>query len=48
MVIPTFIDGFTQILLKRESKNTLRFSTGLIAGLGLAIVIKTIKWVFIG
>lgn len=47
MVIPTFIDGFTQLLGFRESTNTLRFTTGLIAGLGLGILVKSVKWMII-
>jgi uncharacterized membrane protein len=44
MIIPTFLDGFTQFLGTRESSNMLRFLTGLIGGVGLAILIKAIKW----
>ena len=47
MLIPTFIDGFTQLFNLRESNNILRLFTGLIGGLGLAILIKAIKWVII-
>lgn len=47
MVIPTFADGFTQLLGFRESNNILRFTTGLIGGLGLGILIKSIKWMII-
>lgn len=39
MMIPTFLDGITQFFGFRESNNTLRFSTGLIAGVGLGILI---------
>jgi uncharacterized membrane protein len=45
MIIPTFIDGFTQLLEMRESNNTLRFTTGLISGLGLMIIAKFIKYI---
>ena len=44
MIIPTFLDGFTQLLGSRESNNMLRILTGLIGGVGLAILIKAIKW----
>ena len=44
MIIPTFLDGFTQLLGSRESNNMLRLLTGLIGGVGLAILIKAIKW----
>ncbi|MBP2046531.1 putative membrane protein [Methanobacterium aggregans] len=44
MIIPTFTDGFTQLLGFRESNNILRFTTGLIGGLGLGILVKALKW----
>jgi uncharacterized membrane protein len=44
MLIPTFLDGFTQLLGSRESNNMLRLFTGLIGGIGLAIIFKAIKW----
>lgn len=44
MIIPTFIDGFTQFINSRESNNSLRLFTGLIGGIGLAILFKAIKW----
>ena len=43
MLIPTFIDGYTQLIGSRESNNILRLLTGLIGGVGLAIIIKAIK-----
>ncbi|BAM69694.1 MULTISPECIES: DUF2085 domain-containing protein [Methanothermobacter] len=43
LVIPTFIDGFTQLMGYRESNNVLRFSTGLPAGIGLAVLTKVLK-----
>ena len=43
MLIPTFIDGSTQLIGSRESNNMLRLLTGLIGGVGLAILIKAIK-----
>ncbi len=35
-IAPTTIDGLTQAYCKRDSNNTLRFLTGILAGLGLA------------
>lgn len=47
LIFPTFIDGITQFFGLRESNNILRFSTGLIAGVGLVILINSIKWLII-
>lgn len=47
MMIPTFLDGFTQLFGSRESNNTLRLLTGLAGGVGLAILVKAIKWIII-
>jgi uncharacterized membrane protein len=47
MMIPAFLDGFTQLGGLRMSNNTLRLLTGLLGGVGLAIVVKAIKWVVI-
>ena len=47
MLIPAFLDGYTQYLGLRLSNNTLRFFTGLMGGLGLAILFKAIKWMII-
>lgn len=47
MITPTFLDGLTQFFEFRESNNALRFSTGLIAGLGLGILFKAMKWILI-
>ncbi|MDO5860251.1 DUF2085 domain-containing protein [Methanobrevibacter sp.] len=45
LLIPTSIDGFTQLLGYRESNNTLRFFTGFIGGIGLIIFLEIIiKW----
>ena len=44
MLIPPFFDGFTQLIDSRESNNILRFFTGLLGGLGLAILVKALKW----
>jgi uncharacterized membrane protein len=35
-IAPTMIDGLTQAYFNRESTNFLRFSTGILAGYGLA------------
>lgn len=34
LMLPTYIDGFTQAFCKRESNNILRVTTGLMAGIG--------------
>ncbi|BDZ67381.1 DUF2085 domain-containing protein [Methanobacterium ferruginis] len=39
IMLPTFIDGYTQSIGLRESNNALRLFTGLISGLGLALFI---------
>lgn len=44
LLIPSAIDGLTQLLGYRESNNTLRFITGLTGGLGLGILIKATKY----
>src|SRR3989338_3829457 len=41
-IVPLGIDGITQMLELRESTNLIRFSTGLIAGLGMAFYIYPI------
>ncbi len=35
LILPTLIDGLTQAYLNRESTNFLRFSTGVLAGVGM-------------
>jgi len=47
MIIPTCIDGTTQYFGFRESSNSIRFITGLIAGVGIGILVKAIKWIVI-
>ncbi len=47
MMIPAFLDGFTQLLGTRMSNNTLRLLTGLAGGVGLAILVKAIKWMIL-
>lgn len=44
LLIPTLIDGLTQLFEYRESNNMLRFITGIVGGLGLGIIIKAIKY----
>jgi len=47
ILIPTFCDGFTQLIGLRESNNFLRLWTGLMGGVGLAILFKAIKWMIL-
>ncbi len=47
LLIPTLIDGLTQLLGYRESNNILRLITGLSGGIGLMILVKTLKFMFI-
>lgn len=44
LLIPTVIDGLTQLFEYRESNNILRFITGIMGGIGLGIIVKAIKW----
>lgn len=44
LLVPTGYDGITQFFELRESNNILRLITGLLGGIGLAIIIKAIKW----
>lgn len=44
LLVPAGYDGITQLLGLRESNNILRFITGLVGGIGLAIILKAIKW----
>lgn len=39
LILPAFIDGFTQFLGLRESFNSLRFVSGFIGGIGLIIAL---------
>ncbi len=43
MIVPAFLDGFTQFIGFRVSNNILRLFTGLMGGVGLGILIKAIK-----
>lgn len=47
LILPTFIDGLTQALYRRESNNFIRVSTGLLAGIG-AMSLVSIIGKFIG
>ena len=42
LILPAFIDGFTQFLGLRESFNSLRFVSGFIGGIGLIIALTYI------
>jgi len=44
LLIPTIIDGLTQLFEFRKSNNILRFITGIFGGLGLGILIKAMKY----
>lgn len=47
MIIPTFIDGFTQFIGLRESNNRLRFFSGILGGIGLIMLVVNIKVIFL-
>lgn len=47
MMAPAFMDGFTQLMGTRMSDNKLRLLTGLAGGVGLAILVKAIKWMIL-
>ena len=47
MIIPTFLDGLTQFFGLRESNNILRLFTGLIGGVGFAILVKALKYLIL-
>ncbi len=47
MMIPAFIDGLTQYYGLRVSNNILRLFTGLMGGVGLAILMKALKYLII-
>ena len=47
LITPTAIDGVSQLINERESNNKLRFFTGLLAGLGLAIFSRAIRFIII-
>jgi uncharacterized membrane protein len=35
LIVPAYIDGWSQLYFRRSSNNTLRFFTGLLMGIGL-------------
>jgi len=45
-LVPTSIDGLTQYYWSRESNNYLRLLTGIIAGIGLGILIGLFNTIF--
>ncbi len=47
MIMPTLLDGLTQLFGFRDSNNILRLFTGLIGGVGLAILIKALKYMIL-
>jgi uncharacterized membrane protein len=47
MLILAFSDALTQYYGIKNSNNTIRFVTGLIAGIGIIIFIKSLKFVLI-
>ena len=47
ILILAFLDALTQYYSIRNSNNTIRFVTGLIAGIGVIIFIKSLKFVLI-
>jgi uncharacterized membrane protein len=40
LIIPLILDGLSQLIHLRESKNYLRFITGLFFGIGIVVIIK--------
>lgn len=40
IIIPTGVDGITQLVGKRESTNLIRFLTGFPAGLGIMFLVR--------
>lgn len=47
LIFPALLDGSTQYFEIRESNNILRLLTGLLGGIGLMIIAKTIKLLFL-
>lgn len=44
LITPMLLDGTTQLMGIRKSNNKLRFITGLIAGIGIGVLVKSIKY----
>ena len=42
LIIPTVLDGLSQAYFDRESKNSIRFITGLMSGIGLMSIVHII------
>ena len=42
LILPTYIDGITQMFFKRESTNFLRVTTGFLAGIGVMSLVSII------
>jgi len=42
LILPTLIDGLTQAYFNRESTNSIRFISGILAGLGIMSIIHII------
>lgn len=45
LLLPSIIDGTTQFRGYRESNNFLRLISGLLGGIGLMIILKSLKWI---
>jgi len=47
MIIPMLIDGISQLFGKRDSNNTIRFFTGLLAGTGIVVIGNLLRFLLI-
>ncbi|WP_102979301.1 DUF2085 domain-containing protein [Chryseobacterium scophthalmum] len=48
MILPTYLDGVTQAYCNRESNNYIRFTTGIIAGIGeMSLISKIVKYLIL-
>ncbi|MGB9953414.1 DUF2085 domain-containing protein [Haloarcula marismortui] len=43
LIVPMGIDGTTQLLGSRESNNPLRLITGLLGGIGIMMLLRTLR-----
>jgi len=43
LIVPMGIDGTTQLIGSRESNNTLRLVTGFLGGIGIMLVLRTLR-----